>query len=60
MVAVTKTGERLVGQMAKRQAVVNPENTLFHQAADWRRWTDPDVQHEMQLLPYKIARPARA
>jgi molecular chaperone DnaK len=55
VVAVSKTGERLVGQMAKRQAVVNPENTIASvKRLIGRRWSDPEVQHEMQLLPYKL------
>src|ERR1051325_9348639 len=55
VVAVTKTGERLVGQLAKRQSVVNPENTLYSiKRLIGRRWSDPDVQHEQKLLPYKI------
>jgi molecular chaperone DnaK len=55
IVALAKTGERLVGQMAKRQSVVNPENTLYSiKRLIGRRWSDPEVQREMQLLPFKI------
>lgn len=55
MAAITKTGERLVGQVAKRQAVVNPENTLFSvKRLIGRRWSDTEVQRDLSLLPYKI------
>ncbi len=55
VVAVTKTGERLTGQLAKRQAAVNPENTLFSvKRLIGRRWADPEVQRDNTLLPYKI------
>src|SRR3989339_1290740 len=55
VVAVTKNGERLVGQMAKRQAVVNPENTLYSiKRFIGRRWTDDEVKHEKGLLPFEL------
>ncbi|HTM69130.1 MAG TPA: molecular chaperone DnaK [Candidatus Binatia bacterium] len=55
VVAVSKTGERLVGQLAKRQSVVNPENTLYSiKRMIGRRWDDPEVQRESKVLPYKI------
>jgi len=55
VVAVTKAGERLVGQIAKRQSVVNPENTLYSiKRLIGRRWSDPETKHEAQLLPYKL------
>ncbi|MDO8617997.1 MAG: molecular chaperone DnaK [Candidatus Uhrbacteria bacterium] len=55
IVAVTKTGERLVGQIAKRQAVVNPENTLFSiKRLIGRRWVDAEVQRDLKWLPYKM------
>ena len=55
VVAVTKTGERLVGQIAKRQSVVNPENTLYSiKRLIGRRWDDPEVQREQKLQPFKI------
>lgn len=54
-VAVSKTGERLVGQIAKRQAVINPFNTLFSiKRLIGRRWNDPEVQRDIKWLPYKV------
>src|SRR5690606_32561799 len=61
VVAISKSGERLVGQLAKRQAVVNPENTLNSiKRLIGRRWEDPEVQHEMQLLPFKVIKSGEA
>jgi molecular chaperone DnaK len=55
MVAFTESGERLVGQAAKRQAVTNPENTFFAiKRLIGRRFTDPMVKRDMDLVPYKI------
>jgi molecular chaperone DnaK len=55
MVAFTESGERLVGQAAKRQAVTNPENTFFAiKRLIGRRFTDPMVSKDMDLVPYKI------
>src|SRR5260370_4809597 len=55
MVAFTESGERLVGQSAKRQAVTNPENTFFAiKRLVGRRFTDPLVKKDMDLVPYKI------
>src|SRR5574338_1359825 len=55
MVAFTNTGERLVGQAAKRQAVTNPENTLFAiKRLIGRRFDDPVTQKDAKLVPYKI------
>ena len=55
MVAFTDSGERLVGQAAKRQAVTNPENTLFAiKRLIGRRYDDPMTQKDMGLVPYKI------
>ena len=55
MVAFTESGERLVGQAAKRQAVTNPENTFFAiKRLVGRRFDDPLVAHDMDLVPYKI------
>lgn len=55
VVGFTKEGERLVGIAAKRQAVVNPENTLFAtKRLIGRKFTDPEVQRDIQQVPYKI------
>lgn len=55
MVAFTSTGERLVGQAAKRQAVTNPENTLFAiKRLIGRRYDDPVTKKDKDLVPYKI------
>ncbi|BBK33865.1 molecular chaperone DnaK [Stella humosa] len=57
MVAFTESGERLVGQAAKRQAVTNPENTLFaFKRLLGRRDTDPMVVKEKTLVPYHIVK----
>ena len=56
-VAFTKDGERLVGQPAKRQAVTNPENTVFAvKRLIGRGFNDPMTQKDMALVPYKIVR----
>src|SRR6266487_597148 len=59
VVAVSKSGERLVGQVAKRQAVTNPENTIFSiKRFMGRKFSDPAVQRDLKLVPYKVtARP---
>jgi molecular chaperone DnaK len=55
VIASSKTGERLAGQLAKRQSVVNPENTLYSiKRLIGRRWDDAEVQRESKVLPYKI------
>jgi molecular chaperone DnaK len=55
MVAFSQSDERLVGQAAKRQAVTNPENTLFAiKRLIGRRFNDPAVQQNMKNVPYKI------
>jgi len=57
MVAFAKDGERLVGQPAKRQAVTNPENTVFAvKRLIGRRFDDPMTQKDIGLVPYKITR----
>ena len=55
VVAFTKSGERLVGQAAKRQAVTNPENTVFSIKRFMGRFYD-EVTEEMKLVPYKVVR----
>ncbi len=55
VVGITKTGERLVGKLAKNQSVVNPENTLYSvKRLIGRRWDDPEVQRELKMLPFKV------
>jgi len=55
VVAVTKTGERLVGVLAKRQQITNPKNTLFSvKRLIGRRFSDAEVQRDKKLLPYDV------
>ena len=55
IVAVNKNGERLVGQVAKRQAVINSENTIFSvKRLIGRKFEDDEVQRDLKLMPYKI------
>ncbi|MEO5703655.1 MAG: molecular chaperone DnaK [Candidatus Limnocylindrales bacterium] len=55
VVAFTKSGERLVGLLAKRQAVTNPGNTVYSiKRFMGRRWDDPEVQRSKKLVPYTI------
>ncbi|EKS30173.1 MAG: molecular chaperone DnaK [Afipia felis] len=57
IVALTSDGERLVGQPAKRQAVTNPENTIFAvKRLIGRRYDDPTVEKDKKLVPYKIVK----
>ncbi|MCE7948362.1 MAG: molecular chaperone DnaK [Chloroflexi bacterium CFX4] len=50
-----KTGERLVGQAARRQAVINPENTIFSiKRFMGRKFSDPEVQRAVKVVPYKV------
>ncbi|WP_221795298.1 molecular chaperone DnaK [Aquisediminimonas sediminicola] len=57
IVAFAKDGERLIGQPAKRQAVTNPENTIFAvKRLIGRRFEDPMTQKDMGLVPYKIVK----
>ena len=55
VVAFTKSGERLVGQVAKRQAITNPENTIFSIKRFMGRKFD-EVSEEMKMVPYKVER----
>jgi molecular chaperone DnaK len=55
VVAFTKDGERLVGQVARRQAITNPENTIFSIKRFMGRRYD-EVTHEIKLVPYKVVR----
>jgi molecular chaperone DnaK len=55
IVAVTEGGERLVGQIAKRQAITNPENTVFAvKRLIGRKFASPLVQNDIKILPYKL------
>ncbi len=55
VVAFTEKGERLVGQIAKRQAITNPENTVFSiKRLMGRKYNSPEVEHARKRLPYKI------
>jgi len=55
VVAFTDKGERVVGQIAKRQAITNSENTIFSiKRLMGRKFSDPEVQKDLKILPYKI------
>ncbi len=55
VVAFTEKGERLVGQIAKRQAITNPENTIFSiKRLMGRKYNSPEVDHAKKRLPYKM------
>ena len=57
VVAINKNGERLVGQVANRQRVTNPTNTIFGvKRLIGRKFTDPEVQKDIELMPYKIVK----
>jgi molecular chaperone DnaK len=57
VVAFTDSGERLVGQIARRQAITNPENTLFAvKRLIGRKFEDKEVQGDLKILPYKIVK----
>src|SRR5262249_49172459 len=57
VVAFTDSGERLVGQIARRQAITNPENTIFAvKRLIGRRYEDPMDKKALKVLPYKMVR----
>lgn len=57
MVAFTDSGERLVGQVAKRQAITNPENTIFAvKRLIGRKFESREIQQDVKILPYKIVK----
>jgi molecular chaperone DnaK len=59
IVAVNKAGERLVGQVAKRQAVTNPDNTIFSiKRLMGRKYDEPSAEIDRKLLPYQITKAA--
>ena len=59
IVAVSKSGERVVGQVAKRQAITNPENTIFSiKRLMGRKFDEPTVEYDRKLLPFKIVKAA--
>lgn len=61
IVATSKTGERLVGQVAKRQAVINPDNTIYSvKRLIGRKFEDNEVQRDIKLLSYAIAKSGEA
>jgi len=57
VVAINKNGERLVGRVARNQAIVNPENTIFSiKRFMGRKYDDPEVQKALSRVPYKISK----
>lgn len=57
VVAISKTGERLTGVTAKRQGVVNPQNTIFSvKRLIGRRFSDPVIEHDSKYLPYEMVK----
>jgi molecular chaperone DnaK len=59
VVAVSKTGERLVGQVARRQAITNPDNTIFSiKRLMGRKFGETSVEYDRKMLPYKIVQAA--
>ena len=55
VVAISNSGERLVGQIAKRQAITNPEDTVFAvKRLIGRKYASPEIQNDIKVLPYKI------
>lgn len=61
VVAVNKNGERLVGQVARRQQVTNPKNTIYEvKRLIGRRWEDKEVQRDLKLMGYEIVKSGTA
>src|SRR3977135_2712594 len=61
VVAFTKTGERLVGQLAKRQAVTNPANTIYSiKRFMGRRWDDPETKRAKELCPSRVEKDTKS
>jgi molecular chaperone DnaK len=59
VIAVSKGGERLIGQVAKRQAITNPDNTIFSiKRLMGRKYDEPTVEYDRKLLPFKITKAA--
>jgi len=57
IVAINKSGERLVGEVAKRQAITNPENTVYSiKRFMGRKYDDPEVDRDRRLVPFKVIR----
>jgi molecular chaperone DnaK len=57
IVAINKNGERLVGEVAKRQAITNPENTIYSiKRFMGRKYDDPEVDRDRRMVPYKVVR----
>ena len=57
VVSVNKNGERLVGRVARNQAITNPENTIFSiKRFMGRKYNDPEVQRAIKLVPYKVTK----
>ncbi len=57
VVAINKNNERLVGQLARRQQVTNPKNTIYEvKRLIGRKWSDPEVQRDLKLLGYDIVK----
>jgi len=55
VVAVSKSGERMVGQVAKRQAITNPDNTIYSiKRLMGRKFTDAEVKKTQEMVPYKV------
>jgi molecular chaperone DnaK len=55
VVAVSRSGERMVGQVAKRQAITNPDNTIYSiKRLMGRKFTDPEVKTTQGMVPYKV------